>query len=173
MTPETAIKWKLLQHYLHLRYGGARKRKQPSAAFYAQISRRVYHPGSSLCCASPRASDLILLCYTVRLRRRIKWALRTRHQSVEMRFLNFFHSEEMTKKGTSEGQWEREGGWICALPCKLPTAPFSFFALFLCLLRLLVLNRFLSHSLLLSRRAFLSSFPPPRDNFAAGPMLLC
>jgi hypothetical protein len=61
------------------------------------------------CYGSQSASDLILLCYTVRLRRRIKWASRTYHQSVEMRFLNFFHSEEMKKKGErAKGQCERE-----------------------------------------------------------------
>jgi hypothetical protein len=94
-----------------------RKRKQPSAAFYAQISHRVYHPGSSLCW-SQSASDLILLCYTVRLRRRIKWASRTHHQSVEMRFLNFFHSEEMKKKKgerAKDNEKEREDGYVLFL----------------------------------------------------------
>jgi hypothetical protein len=104
-----------------------RKRKQPSAAFYAQISHRVYHPGSSLCW-SQSASDLILLCYTVRLRRRIKWASRTHHQSVEMRFLNFFHSEEMKKKENERRTMRKRGRMdMCS---SLQTSNCTF--LFLC-----------------------------------------
>lgn len=89
-------------------------------------------------------------------------------------FFELFPLGGNEKKGerAKDNEKEREDGYVLFLANFQLHLSLSF-ALFLCLLRLLVLNRFLSA---LSRRAFLSSSlwqrELPRDNFTAGPMLL-